>query len=151
MTSLLKLGRTYGCMYIQNAFQGKKRIPGIHSPSPGNQMFPVFFFGKGHLQKLNYTYTNLCPYLGFKLSISHIYPVLIVFFPRCYEIDWRSRIISVTESYVVLDKPAGTSVRNWFFFFSFSFLFAFFLRKYILYHQKEPDALIVLSQSLCVF
>ncbi|XP_017224245.1 RNA pseudouridine synthase 6, chloroplastic isoform X2 [Daucus carota subsp. sativus] len=31
-------------------------------------------------------------------------------FPRCYEIDWRSRIISVTESYVVLDKPAGTSV-----------------------------------------
>ncbi|XP_047950375.1 RNA pseudouridine synthase 6, chloroplastic-like isoform X4 [Salvia hispanica] len=31
-------------------------------------------------------------------------------FPRCYEIDWRSRIIAVTESYVVLDKPAGTSV-----------------------------------------
>nr|GEU61711.1 RNA pseudouridine synthase 6, chloroplastic-like [Tanacetum cinerariifolium] len=31
-------------------------------------------------------------------------------FPRCYEVDWRSRIIAVTESYVVLDKPAGTSV-----------------------------------------
>ncbi|XP_042064600.1 RNA pseudouridine synthase 6, chloroplastic-like isoform X3 [Salvia splendens] len=31
-------------------------------------------------------------------------------FPRCYEIDWRSRIIAVNESYVVLDKPAGTSV-----------------------------------------
>ncbi|XP_023519061.1 RNA pseudouridine synthase 6, chloroplastic-like isoform X1 [Cucurbita pepo subsp. pepo] len=31
-------------------------------------------------------------------------------FPRCYEIDWKSRIIAVTESYVVLDKPAGTSV-----------------------------------------
>ncbi|KAK1426567.1 hypothetical protein QVD17_15243 [Tagetes erecta] len=31
-------------------------------------------------------------------------------FPRCYEIDWRSRIIAVTESYVVLNKPAGTSV-----------------------------------------
>ncbi|XP_057794925.1 RNA pseudouridine synthase 6, chloroplastic-like isoform X2 [Salvia miltiorrhiza] len=31
-------------------------------------------------------------------------------FPRCYEIDWRSRIIAVTESYIVLDKPAGTSV-----------------------------------------
>ncbi|XP_054777323.1 RNA pseudouridine synthase 6, chloroplastic-like isoform X2 [Prosopis cineraria] len=31
-------------------------------------------------------------------------------FPRCYEIDWRSRIIAVAESYVVLDKPAGTSV-----------------------------------------
>ncbi|KAG4948758.1 hypothetical protein AAZX31_15G101900 [Glycine max] len=30
--------------------------------------------------------------------------------PRCYEIDWRSRIITVAESYVVLDKPAGTSV-----------------------------------------
>lgn len=33
-------------------------------------------------------------------------------FPRCYEIDWKSRIIAVTKSYVVLDKPAGTSVRN---------------------------------------
>nr|GEW71468.1 RNA pseudouridine synthase 6, chloroplastic-like [Tanacetum cinerariifolium] len=31
-------------------------------------------------------------------------------FPRCYEIDWRSRIIAVTESYVILNKPAGTSV-----------------------------------------
>jgi 23S rRNA-/tRNA-specific pseudouridylate synthase len=31
---------------------------------------------------------------------------------RCYEIDWRSRIIYVEESYVVLDKPAGTSVCN---------------------------------------
>ncbi|KAL8214713.1 hypothetical protein R6Q57_004162 [Mikania cordata] len=31
-------------------------------------------------------------------------------FPRCYEIDWRSRIIAVTDSYVVLNKPAGTSV-----------------------------------------
>ncbi|XP_023748040.1 RNA pseudouridine synthase 6, chloroplastic [Lactuca sativa] len=31
-------------------------------------------------------------------------------FPRCYEIDWKSRIIAVTESYVVLNKPAGTSV-----------------------------------------
>ncbi|XP_050208683.1 RNA pseudouridine synthase 6, chloroplastic-like [Mercurialis annua] len=31
-------------------------------------------------------------------------------FPRCYEIDWRSRIIAMTESYVVLDKPAGTTV-----------------------------------------
>lgn len=31
-------------------------------------------------------------------------------FPRCYEIDWKSRIIAVTESYVVLDKPAGISV-----------------------------------------
>ncbi|KAF4399613.1 hypothetical protein G4B88_022696 [Cannabis sativa] len=30
--------------------------------------------------------------------------------PRCYEIDWKSRIIAVADSYVVLDKPAGTSV-----------------------------------------
>ncbi|CAM8929847.1 unnamed protein product [Rhodiola kirilowii] len=30
--------------------------------------------------------------------------------PRCYEIDWKSRVIAVTESYVVLDKPAGTTV-----------------------------------------
>ncbi|KAD6453174.1 hypothetical protein E3N88_07879 [Mikania micrantha] len=28
----------------------------------------------------------------------------------CYEIDWRSRIIAVRDSYVVLDKPAGTLV-----------------------------------------
>ncbi|KAH9603515.1 hypothetical protein KSS87_004731 [Heliosperma pusillum] len=31
-------------------------------------------------------------------------------FPRCYEVDWKSRIVAVTEAYVVLDKPAGTSV-----------------------------------------
>ncbi|XP_074272049.1 RNA pseudouridine synthase 6, chloroplastic-like isoform X2 [Silene latifolia] len=31
-------------------------------------------------------------------------------FPRCYEVDWKSRIVADTESYVVLDKPAGTSV-----------------------------------------
>lgn len=31
---------------------------------------------------------------------------------RCYDIDWNSRIIAVTESHVVLDKPAGTSVCN---------------------------------------
>ncbi|KAL0727343.1 hypothetical protein Bca4012_023436 [Brassica carinata] len=29
--------------------------------------------------------------------------------PRCYEIDWKSRVIAVTDSYVVLDKPAGTT------------------------------------------
>ncbi|OAY73160.1 RNA pseudouridine synthase 6, chloroplastic [Ananas comosus] len=37
----------------------------------------------------------------------HVHPKR---FPRCYEIDWRSRIIAVTDSYVVLDKPAATSV-----------------------------------------
>ncbi|CAI8590718.1 unnamed protein product [Vicia faba] len=37
----------------------------------------------------------------------HVHPKR---FHRCYEIDWRSRIIAVKESYVVLDKPAGTSV-----------------------------------------
>ncbi|XP_057463376.1 RNA pseudouridine synthase 6, chloroplastic isoform X2 [Actinidia eriantha] len=37
----------------------------------------------------------------------HVHPKR---FPRCYEIDWRSRIIAVSDSYVVLDKPAGTSV-----------------------------------------
>ncbi|KAJ4838702.1 hypothetical protein Tsubulata_003140 [Turnera subulata] len=31
-------------------------------------------------------------------------------FPRCYEIDWKSRIIAVDDSFVVLDKPAGISV-----------------------------------------
>ncbi|KAG2269716.1 hypothetical protein Bca52824_064271 [Brassica carinata] len=30
--------------------------------------------------------------------------------PRCYEIDWKSRIIAVTDSsYVILDKLAGTT------------------------------------------
>ncbi|CAA0825179.1 RNA pseudouridine synthase 6- chloroplastic [Striga hermonthica] len=38
----------------------------------------------------------------------HVHPKR---FPRCYEIDWKSRIIAVTENYVVLDKPAGTSIR----------------------------------------
>ncbi|XP_021719665.1 RNA pseudouridine synthase 6, chloroplastic-like [Chenopodium quinoa] len=37
----------------------------------------------------------------------HVHPKR---FPRCYEIDWKSRILAVTESYVVLNKPAGTSV-----------------------------------------
>ncbi|EYU33906.1 hypothetical protein ABFS82_08G149200 [Erythranthe guttata] len=37
----------------------------------------------------------------------HVHPKR---FPRCYETDWRSRVIAVAESYVVLDKPAGTSV-----------------------------------------
>ncbi|KAI4298659.1 hypothetical protein L6164_032192 [Bauhinia variegata] len=37
----------------------------------------------------------------------HVHPKR---FPRCYEIDWISRIIAVAQSYVVLDKPAGTSV-----------------------------------------
>ncbi|KAK9267502.1 hypothetical protein L1049_009930 [Liquidambar formosana] len=37
----------------------------------------------------------------------HVHPKR---FPRCYEIDWKSRIIAVAESYVILDKPAGTSV-----------------------------------------
>ncbi|KAA8515485.1 hypothetical protein F0562_018904 [Nyssa sinensis] len=37
----------------------------------------------------------------------HVHPKR---FPRCYEIDWRSRIIAVSDTYVVLDKPAGTSV-----------------------------------------
>lgn len=29
---------------------------------------------------------------------------------RCYEIDWKSRVIAVADEYVVLDKPAATSV-----------------------------------------
>ncbi|XP_048229999.1 RNA pseudouridine synthase 6, chloroplastic isoform X2 [Ricinus communis] len=37
----------------------------------------------------------------------HVHPKR---FPRCYDIDWKSRIIAVTDCYVVLDKPAGTSV-----------------------------------------
>lgn len=37
----------------------------------------------------------------------HVHPKR---FPRCYEIDWKSRVIAVADSYVVLDKPAGTSV-----------------------------------------
>ncbi|CAN6546664.1 unnamed protein product [Malus baccata var. baccata] len=32
---------------------------------------------------------------------------------RCYEIDWKSRIVAVTDGFVVLDKPAGTTVPNY--------------------------------------
>ncbi|KAH7434755.1 hypothetical protein KP509_06G033200 [Ceratopteris richardii] len=31
-------------------------------------------------------------------------------FPRCYEIDWKSRVVAQTDAYVVLDKPAGVPV-----------------------------------------
>ncbi|TVT98005.1 hypothetical protein EJB05_56722, partial [Eragrostis curvula] len=37
----------------------------------------------------------------------HVHPKR---FPRCYEIDWKSRVIAVTDDYVVLNKPAATSV-----------------------------------------
>eukprot|EP00252_Welwitschia_mirabilis_P014588 TRINITY_DN3204_c0_g1_i3.p1 TRINITY_DN3204_c0_g1~~TRINITY_DN3204_c0_g1_i3.p1 ORF type:complete len:391 (-),score=54.75 TRINITY_DN3204_c0_g1_i3:122-1294(-) len=37
----------------------------------------------------------------------HVHPKR---FPRCHEVDWRSRVIAETESYVVLNKPVGTSV-----------------------------------------
>ncbi|ONK61076.1 uncharacterized protein A4U43_C08F26010 [Asparagus officinalis] len=37
----------------------------------------------------------------------HVHPKR---FPRCYEVDWKSRIIAVTDLYVVLDKPAAISV-----------------------------------------
>ncbi|MQL73729.1 hypothetical protein Taro_006089 [Colocasia esculenta] len=37
----------------------------------------------------------------------HVHPKR---FPRCYEVDWKSRIIAVTDTYVILDKPAATSV-----------------------------------------
>ncbi|CAK7351081.1 unnamed protein product [Dovyalis caffra] len=37
----------------------------------------------------------------------HVHPKR---FPRCYDIDWKSRIVALTEAFVVLDKPAGTSV-----------------------------------------
>ncbi|KAJ0016908.1 hypothetical protein Pint_10916 [Pistacia integerrima] len=37
----------------------------------------------------------------------HVHPKR---FPRCYVIDWKSRILAVAESYIILDKPAGTSV-----------------------------------------
>ncbi|XP_024522388.1 RNA pseudouridine synthase 6, chloroplastic isoform X2 [Selaginella moellendorffii] len=31
-------------------------------------------------------------------------------FPRCYEVDWKSRILAENDLFVVLDKPAGVSV-----------------------------------------
>ncbi|KQK14838.1 hypothetical protein BRADI_1g18900v3 [Brachypodium distachyon] len=37
----------------------------------------------------------------------HVHPKR---FPRCYQIDWKSRVIAVTDNYVVLNKPAATSV-----------------------------------------
>ncbi|KAL3680192.1 hypothetical protein R1sor_023148 [Riccia sorocarpa] len=37
----------------------------------------------------------------------HVHPKR---FPRCYETNWRQRILAETESFVVLDKPAGVPV-----------------------------------------
>ncbi|XP_078437159.1 pseudouridine synthase family protein [Wolffia australiana] len=37
----------------------------------------------------------------------HVHPKR---FPRSYEIDWKSRVLAVTDTHVVLDKPAATSV-----------------------------------------
>ncbi|CAA7054710.1 unnamed protein product [Microthlaspi erraticum] len=52
------------------------------------------------------THSNQYVEAGTYLRV-HVYPKR---FPRCYEIDWKSRIIAVTDDYVVLDKPAGTTV-----------------------------------------
>lgn len=30
---------------------------------------------------------------------------------RCYDVDWKARVIRETDEYVILDKPAGVSVR----------------------------------------
>lgn len=51
-------------------------------------------------------------YLQFSLHFHSLISPTSNHLVRCYEIDWKSRIIAVTESYVVLDKPAGTSVSN---------------------------------------
>ncbi|KAG0478138.1 hypothetical protein HPP92_012857 [Vanilla planifolia] len=37
----------------------------------------------------------------------HVHPKR---YSRCYQVDWKSRIIANTDTYVVLDKPAATSV-----------------------------------------
>ncbi|KAF6999633.1 hypothetical protein CFC21_015631 [Triticum aestivum] len=37
----------------------------------------------------------------------HVHPKR---FPRCYEIDWKSRVVATTDDFVVLNKPAATSV-----------------------------------------
>ncbi|KAJ6767311.1 MITOCHONDRIAL RNA PSEUDOURIDINE SYNTHASE [Salix purpurea] len=52
------------------------------------------------------THVNQFLEAGMYLRV-HVHPKR---FPRCYDIDWKSRIIAVTESFVVLDKPAGTTV-----------------------------------------
>ncbi|KAG6543561.1 hypothetical protein Mapa_015055 [Marchantia paleacea] len=37
----------------------------------------------------------------------HVHPKR---FPRCYDTNWRQRVLYETESFLVLDKPAGVSV-----------------------------------------
>jgi len=39
----------------------------------------------------------------------HVHPKR---FPAAYKHDWRSRILAVTEDYVVVDKPPGIQVRS---------------------------------------
>ncbi|KAG7541970.1 Pseudouridine synthase catalytic domain superfamily [Arabidopsis thaliana x Arabidopsis arenosa] len=52
------------------------------------------------------THTNQYAEAGTYLRV-HVHPKRS---PRCYEIDWKSRIVAMTDSYVILDKPAGTTV-----------------------------------------
>ena len=39
-----------------------------------------------------------------------IFEILRKIILRCYDVDWKSRVIAQTETYVVLDKPAGIPV-----------------------------------------
>ncbi|KAF6999632.1 hypothetical protein CFC21_015631 [Triticum aestivum] len=39
----------------------------------------------------------------------HVHPKR---FPRCYEIDWKSRVVATTDDFVVLNKPAATSEKQ---------------------------------------
>ncbi|GAQ80342.1 hypothetical protein KFL_000520130 [Klebsormidium nitens] len=39
----------------------------------------------------------------------HVHPKR---FPRCYEVDWRGRVLTETPDYVILDKPAGVPVQG---------------------------------------
>ena len=54
----------------------------------------------------------ICSLINLFYIVESEFCVLYVEFLECrvYEVDWPSRVIAETDSFVVLDKPAGVSV-----------------------------------------
>lgn len=130
LMSLSKLEPTYGCMCIQNVSQGD-----MWFRQPSCMFFASIFCLLCVHVYFHVIYWSspagiLAKNLGeFLLSVVLLRMVgennsafILLFnkyttlftnldsFSRCYEVDWKSRIVAVTDLYVVLDKPAGISV-----------------------------------------
>lgn len=64
------------------------------------------------LQKDGACLLLICSLINLSYIVESEFCVLYVEFLECrvYEVDWPSRVIAETDSFVVLDKPAGVSV-----------------------------------------